>query len=659
MWLIQDGASRSATTLKKLNTPLGKSIQYPKPSNMPPLTPAKPWSVAVFQTQRPEMTAFVNDKILPLLEDDECRRIVVRAPVKSGKREMVEYIAMRDVSEQPVRAHAFLSAWHRVADDTQREELLHQNMAVFSVTNQTNLTRCLAWIEAQLAKGLQVVLHLDECDYGSGSKQVLAKMWAEVRNNPRITNLLYSATPEEVLYSGEVENAEIETLMADMLGGHHVRYTPPKGYCGPARFLKENLVHVALPFFQKTGAGYSLSSQGKEIVSDLRSSMETKPKRNVIVLRLCGGEGGNQREHKAIHQFLGAIHSFPELAGFDVVADIAEGKAEAKEEAGVTIIKQTVCWSDSVYWRRSMPEGTPTIIVVDQKSTRSTEWVCHDRIFAEHDFRASVRFSTVSQAVERVNHYEQKYATPEKKAGEFQRIRVYCHTKTLRLSAGEISYEEFMTDLWESRKVDARSTGGAEVYWIRSKATKEPHPKYTTPVDVATRDRVMQELECGATTTLSNRVEGKVVEMRVYDTQFHPVTDTTKEGWAAFTTNLRLGRAMTRSFNNPFPLSTSKGLEGGRYKGRLACRRGEELWRVLEFDRDVKTRASWGHTEVVGGFDQDQRVICYRDGVLGIAVRVDTGDKAQMNTLKAFRSMYGPQKPPIKLKKQGGGGSSE
>ena len=64
--------------------------------NMSSFAPAKPWSVAVFQHLRPHMTNFVDNRIIPLLEDTECRRIVVRAPVKSGKREMVEYIAMRD-----------------------------------------------------------------------------------------------------------------------------------------------------------------------------------------------------------------------------------------------------------------------------------------------------------------------------------------------------------------------------------------------------------------------------------------------------------------------------------------------------------------------------------------------------------------------------------
>jgi hypothetical protein len=60
--------------------------------------PDKPWPVAVFEEQRPHLTKFVRESIVPLLDDSECRRIVLRAPVKCGKREMVEYIAMRGVA---------------------------------------------------------------------------------------------------------------------------------------------------------------------------------------------------------------------------------------------------------------------------------------------------------------------------------------------------------------------------------------------------------------------------------------------------------------------------------------------------------------------------------------------------------------------------------
>ena len=613
----------------------------------------KPWSVAVFETQRTHMTNFVRSKILPKLEDVECRRIVVRAPVKSGKREMVEYIAMRDSVGEPTRKHAFISAWNRKADEEQREELSGQNMAVFSITSEKNVGLCLSWIQEQIALGLQVVLHLDECDHGSGEKQLLSKLWREVRDNESVYNVLYSATPEEVLYSGEVNNEELNAMMGEVLEGHHVRYDPPAGYCGPEKFLKEDLVHVAYPFFEEdsTSNAFTLSAQGKEIIQDLKASIQAGDvKRNVIVLRLCGAEGGSNKEYKDIHKFIKHCASFPELEGVSVIVDANKAVPSSKARA------QTVGWSSQSFWD-DLATGAPKLIVIDQKSSRSTEWVCHDRVFATHDFRNAARFSTISQAVERVNHYEQKY-------GGFQRIRVYCHKKTLMLSAGRIGYDAYCTDLWEGLKVNCRTSGPIEVFMVRSVATKQAHPKWPQPVDAKTRARALQELECYANVSLSARLAGTVRDMRVYETQFHEVSPQT---WDTFKATLTLGRPMTRSFNNPFPLSLSKGLVDGQWKGYMVSRKGRDAWRVLDFDRDVATQGSWGHTAVgTDGLDKDQRVICYKDGVLGVAVRFDTGITKKENSLKSYKSMYGAAKPAtkeLKLKKAvtaasiGGGGS--
>jgi hypothetical protein len=546
---------------------------------------------------------------------------------------------MRDTIADPTRVHAFISAWHRVADEEQREELGQQNLEVFSINNANSLAACIAWINAKIALGLRVVLHLDECDHGSGNSQLLSKLWKDVRDNTEVSNVLYSATPEEVLYSGEVDNEEINTTMRDMLQGHHVRYTPPEGYCGPRKFLNADLVHVAHPFFHKEpeASHFTLSPQGKEIVSDLKAAIATNPERNVIVLRLSYYSGGNKVENKAIHQFVKACASgsFPELEGFDIVVDAAEMSLRSTA-THLSVIKQMVEWSCPTYWRRNMPVEVPTIIVIDQKSSRSTEWACHKRVFATHDFREKAVFSTISQAVERVNHYEQKY-------GGFQPIRVYCHKKTLLLSAGKITYKTYVEDLWEARKVDRRTSGGAEQYVIRSTDLKHaPHPSYPGPVDVFTKDRILRELECYADISLSRRVAGSVVKKIRYDTKFYPVT---KETWDEFAYGPDSPlRQVLRSFKTPFhKLCESKGIEGG-WKGRLPSRKGEPLWRRLDYDKDVKDLESWGHTDIQeDGMDKSLRVICYRKGVLGVAVRVDSGERKEINSLMAFRSMYGPR----------------
>jgi hypothetical protein len=586
---------------------------------------AKPWSVAVFEVQRPHMTDFVRREILPLLEDREVRRTLVRAPVKSGKREVVEYMAMRDSVEVPTRVHAFVSAWHRKADEEQREELDCQNMAVFS---GNAISGCMSWIEKQLAKGLQIVLHLDECDYGSGLAQKLSKLWREVRDNENISCVLYSATPEEVLYSGEVDNEDINAMMGEMVEGHHVRYTPPAGYCGPGKFLEEKLVHVALPFFDKHG----LSEQGKEIVCKLKEAIKVNPRRNIVVIRLSYSAGGNKKENKAIYQFIRACHTFPELEGFDIVVD----KEDDTDVRGSSVIKSNVEWSNPVYWRRSMPVEVPTIILIDQKSSRSTEWACHDRIFATHDFRNVARFSTISQAVERVNHYGQNY-------GGFQPIHVYCHMKTLLLSAGQMSYEEYCTSKWESRKVDVRTSGATELFMIRKADTKVPHPKWPAPVPAAVADRALQLLECFAPVSLADRIKGSVKDVPVYNVRFQAATE---ETWSSVASSL-YQHAITRACaKNPFPESKEHGLgDGGMFKGYFG-----NVWRVLNYDSDVKDAENWGaRAKGADGLYTPQKVICYREGVLGVAVRIDTGERVKKNTLQVFKSMYGSNKPALVL----------
>jgi hypothetical protein len=80
---------------------------------------------------------------------------------------------------------------------------------------------------------------------------------------------------------------------------------------------------------------------------------------------------------------------------------------------------------------------------------------------------------------------------------------------------------------------------------------------------------------------------------------------------------------------DPFINSEAQGLENGKYKGYL------REWIVLDFDTQVATQPGWGVTA------ENQRLtICYQDGVLGIAIRFDSGITKEKNTLTTFKSMY-------------------
>lgn len=609
-------------------------------------TPPKPWPVATFEKLRPDLTLFVNRSIIPLLEDTECRRIILRAPVKCGKREMVEYIAMRDLVAQPTRIHAFLSAWHRAADEDQRAELATQNLRVFSITTQKKVDECLNAIRLQLARGKRIVLHLDECDHGSGAKQMLSQVWAEVRQHERITNILYSATPEEVLFSGEVDDEEHRAMMEDMLQeSHRVNYTPPDTpqarYCGSGRFLQEGLVQEAIPFFYKEGDTYRLSAQGLQIVADLRANIATTPSRNLFVLRLSyselHGKQDQRKENKSIHQFLGHLSSFPELAGFSIVVDKGEGSIRY---AGVRSHK--IEWSSRGYWD-DLATGKPIMLVIDQTSSRSTEWACHDRIFATHDFRNVVQYSTISQAQERVNHYEQRY-------GGFQRIRVYGHAKTFKLSAGQIDYGTYLNNDWLARKVDVRSAGGgAELYRVKGKAAPHAlHPRCPEGgLPKVEADRLLQDLGCYADVSMSARVVGAVRDVRTYSATWKAATPTTFPAvWAAWQRDPEntapVAEGTRDGTRNPFEAAADHKI-GDVWQGQ---HRG---WKVLDFvdgglyERPMPGNGLAGPKKLDLGSTGGNRVkVCYRDGHLGIFIARCTGVRRE-DSLRAYKSMYGSE----------------
>jgi len=592
---------------------------------MPPIL-SKPWSVADFERMRPHLTNFCKEEIVELVEDPRTRRIVIRAPVKSGKREIAEYMAMRDsVGREPRRVHVFISAWHRTADEDQREELRTQNMKVFSISTKKKADECKSWILSELRKGHLIVAHLDEADHGCGSRQILCSVWTLIRNNPSITCILYTATPEEILFSGEVDDAEYQELVNEMFKeAHIVEYTPPLGYCGPQKFLSENLVHVALPFFHKEGGVFGLC-QGVEIIEKLRQDILVNPSRNIIVLRLSGGiESGTRaqrKENKAIHQFLRNVRLFPQLEGVLVYVD--KDAVTGIRYPGV--ITQKIDWSTRLYWD-GIATGRPMIIVVDQTSSRSTEWSCHDRVHTYHDFRNVVQFSTISQAQERVNHYDTKYA------GGFQRILVYGHHRTFMLSAGNIDYDTYLKDQWKKRKIN-----GTELYKVKNSDTDALHPMCPPDgisEDVA--DHLLQELECYADVSLAARVAGGVRIIPNYKIRcFMPCTPDTcnqvlDQYKADYGIRTRLQNPFDDAFDhriiNPDGTCTFRGQHRG---WKVIEKRGEDL-----YQQENGVKLDLGST---GG---NRNKICYQDGDLGIAFIYQDG-VVRRNTLRTSGSMYG------------------
>ena len=118
--------------------------------------------------------------------------IVVPAPVKSGKRGMVEISSLL----YQTFSHVFVSAWHRTADKNQREELESFGIKVCSVNNKNKKNCCIKIISHELKENNNVIIHLDELDFGAGDGQLLSDIWNEYKIEKRAKFIMYSASHE-------------------------------------------------------------------------------------------------------------------------------------------------------------------------------------------------------------------------------------------------------------------------------------------------------------------------------------------------------------------------------------------------------------------------------------------------------------------------------
>lgn len=590
------------------------------------------WSISRFEKERYHLCDWLQSTVIEAIEQGT-RRILVRAPVKSGKRQMVEYLAMRDHSSIPTRKHIYLTAWHRKADEEQRAELKCYDIEVFSgITGKkkedynTKISTTL-----QTTPQLTLIIHIDECDHGSAERQVLAEIWREWHDNARIIFILYSATPEEVIYSGEIDDEEmIDDLVVK---GVRFDYTPPETFCGPAKFLDEGLVYEARPFFEKVlelGAQhrFRITEQGRQIMTDLREQMKVDRRRNILMLRLSYDTDDNdtaakpktKQDKKAIHQFLKNLHMFPELKDCQIYVD----KDEAPPGMNDLLCEaQKIGWSRDTYWRGITTEY-PVIVVNDQTCSRSTELAVHDRIFAYHDYRRTITFSVCSQAFERPNHYSTKYSSG------FQPIRIYCHEKTMLLSAGRISYDEYIHIEWVMRKQNK-----TEMFQIKKNDhTKAIHPDYPNPMTEADANKALLELRCDKKDTkLSTRVKGTIEEESKIDRQFVPCKNA-----AEFNRLRQEGRLNGKHGNRPRDNLFEKFKPDSENPDqRFQCKlRDEQKARTMEELLREKWAVSKNHPT--------HRHICYNeDGVCGVLILSFDG-YCEVDTLTADNSMYCPRK---------------
>ena len=589
--------------------------------------PPKNWSVALFKRYRPHLVDFCDTNIVPHMWSSICNRILIRAPVKSGKREIVEYLAMLDYNSSQRILHVFISAWHRSADEEQRDELVEHNLKVFSINNKNNRDKCIQFLQEQIRDGYSIRIHLDECDHGSGSRQLMSPIWRYVRDRDDVKTILYSATPAEAALSADFppgsddgEDTDYNEMIDEFEDDNVsviVKYVPPSQFCGPARFIQEGLIVNATPAFDVLNDRIQLTPQFKKIVRDLQAQLLVPGNtRNIVMLRLSYSTGGKRKEHKAIHKFLENLHLFPELIHFSVLVDKDDDTG-----SGSRATKEKIQWSNRNWWEDKRTDR-PILVIYDQTCSRSTEWACHDRVFATHDFRNEITFSVISQAQERPNHY----AGAGLKYSAFQPIQIYGHLPTFQLSAGQIEYEDYMKI---SHKI--KTTGG-NVFQIVDKSTGDviPDLRFATK-----REAEYKLMEMGSfiEPKLSSRIKGNMKTMVVCESGFIACDNPEMFDRVARPQIMASLNREGRRIQNPFVESESISASAGsdRLMGYL---RG---WRVLDYDADIRD-SGWGFTE--RQINMEGRVtVCWRGDEVGVGWRIPRSMRLR-NKLTSDKSMY-------------------
>jgi hypothetical protein len=584
--------------------------------------PPKPWSIAQIDEYRPHMTDFLRRNALPAINNPTVKRLLVNAPVKCGKREMAEWLAKMDEKPRSTpRRHMFVSAFHRKADETQRSELREHNLDVFSIISPEQVDACLAFVNSLINQGMSIVIHLDECDYGSGSKQLLAGVYSRVRMMPRVFIILYSATPAEYLAS--IDAGPTREMLDDLRRGMEIAYTPPDTYCGAERFLAENLVENATPFFVIDSPGRGrLTNQGLEIVRNIKANAVSRNGRNIAMLRLSKSEG-NSKEDKDFYKFLENLQYFAELVGVVIYVD---KDASFNVPSRGRWLVQKVEWSNRMYWN-AISRDVPILVVHDQTATRSTELAFHDRLYALHDYRTTVDYSVVVQSDCRVIHYSTKY-------GGFQPIRIYSHKPTIEFAAGRISYAEWRA-VSEQWKIVQTAGMGHSVFEIQD-SDGNTHPQHPDPMPQSQARELLAGMGCVNKLSLSHRVSGDITTKSIFDSHFFPTTQET------FARDIEPVKRMPahesfagHRFQNPFESAVRRaqpprpdGMEIGWLR----------TWGMWDYDRDVKPspKGSGGGSVTPG---HPRLTICYRNGVLGVAVRFLAREE-EVDTRSTRNSMY-------------------
>jgi hypothetical protein len=376
----------------------------------------------IIELDRHEQYVIANNCVESLMNGVD---VMVKAEEKTGKRCILEAINLiliinhySNVPDERIKVprSVYITALNRKDTKIQFEEQENEYGILSVSTSHDKLLGDIVNVLNDPSYDGHIYMHLDECDYGTGQSQTLSKLYNSPElqcHKDRISYITYSATPEEIEYSG---------FSPDKWDKHV--FTPSDKYFGAQTYLDRDLVHEPEIFFNETG----ITEHGNRIIEELRKHIEcddiSKKQRNVIVVRDTTPknlESIRSKKDEISEKLSCEVYIFNQSNSFEW------GNPKKWGELGRDIIKDA---NEMVIEYKFKP----VLIFISQICTRSTE-ICslgHRKLYAWHDARKLVHkkaYNTLSQAIGRIKHYSQE-GHPE------NTIKLYCDIDILNYTVG-------------------------------------------------------------------------------------------------------------------------------------------------------------------------------------------------------------------------------
>lgn len=325
----------------------------------------------------------------------DAKSVILHAEEKTGKRTIKEILSVLDWDNQNI-SHMYFTSLNRKDIKEQLDEL--EDFKIYSkiIYNKHKAEEYILHVREKIARGRSVIIHWDECDYGSGTGQSLKPLLDYCNRKRRVKIISYSATEEEAKFARHVmDEANLKY--------EYLRFIPSVDYRGSHWFLNNQIDGQPIVLDCQQFFNYNticseerirFSSQGNSMLGSMTNNT------NIGILRVCGSKKFGEESIALYPKFKELVetpryYNFFTTQGFKFIFINKD---------------HSLKWNDENEIRRCIDPNMKNIFVVNMTCSRSTE-LCSflkRKLAFFHDARKleNSNYNTLSQAYGRIKHYK-------------------------------------------------------------------------------------------------------------------------------------------------------------------------------------------------------------------------------------------------------------